>query len=223
MSANGDRVPLRRDAERNRQRIVDQTRRLVAQAGLSVSHDDIARAAEVGVGTVYRRFPQRQALFEELFTDWVEDVAQLAGQARDEPDAWSGLTGFLDHVVVVQATDRGMREVLSGSPHAPRLARHAREQVAPIVAELLLRAQQQGTARPEAGLGDVAMVPLLTASVIDHGGDLATARRVLAVLVAGLQAPAASAAPLPGSAAGPDVLDRMLSGAGRATAPPQSP
>src|SRR5262245_32959710 len=87
--------PLRRDAERNRQRIVDAARALVAERGLDVSHDDIARAADVGVGTVYRRFPAKQDLFDELLAEQVADLVAAAERARDDPDPWSGLTAFV--------------------------------------------------------------------------------------------------------------------------------
>ena len=209
--APSERTPLRRDAERNRRRILDEAERLVARSGLQVSHDDIARAAEVGVGTVYRRFPSREVLLEELFGDRVERTVARAREAALGDDAWSGLTAFLDEVVVTQASDRGMRELLSGSPHAPALAPPAREAIAPVVAGLLRRAQAEGAVRAEVGVTDLALVPVMPATVLS-AGDLALARRVLALLLAGLQPGPPGAAPLPGTPASPALIDHVLSG-----------
>ena len=148
MHGKPGRQPLRRDAERNRERILAHARRLVAESGLGVSHDEIARAAEMGVGTVYRRFPRKEELLEELFGEHVERLVQMAQDAAASPSAWEGLRRFLDQVLELQVADRGMRELLSGTPHAPRLARHVREQVAPVVAGLLRRAQEEGDVEP---------------------------------------------------------------------------
>ena len=71
--------PLRRDAERNRQRILDAARVVFAERGLRGSHDDIAREAGVGVGTVYRRFPDKEQLIDALFE---EQLRRIAGARR---------------------------------------------------------------------------------------------------------------------------------------------
>src|ERR687893_559304 len=74
--------PLRADAERNRQRILAAASTVFAERGLDVSLDDIAGAAGVGVGTVYRRFPDKDALIDALFEDKIADVERVA-MARD--------------------------------------------------------------------------------------------------------------------------------------------
>ena len=78
--------PLRRDAERNRQRILEAARVVFAERGLSGSHDDIAREAGVGVGTVYRRFPDKEQLIDALFEERIEEIADVARAAADHPD-----------------------------------------------------------------------------------------------------------------------------------------
>src|ERR1700710_316096 len=77
-SAPPSERPLRRDAERNRQRILDAARVVFAGPGLRASHDDIAREAGVGVGTVYRRFPDKEQLIDALFEQAMEDMVALA-------------------------------------------------------------------------------------------------------------------------------------------------
>mgnify|MGYP000113612433 CR=1 FL=1 len=89
---------LRKDAERNRQRIIEAARELFAVRGLEATLNDVAHHANVGVGTVYRRFPDKEALVEALFTELQADakligpVVDFARRAENAPDvlfAWS--------------------------------------------------------------------------------------------------------------------------------------
>ncbi len=82
--------PLRRDAERNRQRILDAARELFAEHGLGVTLNDIAHHAGVGVGTVYRRFPDKAQLIEELFEQRLEDLVSLAAARSTIPTPGTG-------------------------------------------------------------------------------------------------------------------------------------
>ena len=88
----GDR-PLRRDAERNRQRILAAAAEVLSERGLDATLDEVARAAGVGVGTVYRRFPDKESLIEELFRDRIDAMVRAAEQAlhRARPMAGPGL------------------------------------------------------------------------------------------------------------------------------------
>src|SRR5207244_10954019 len=86
--------PLRKDAERNRQRILEAARELFARQGLGVTLNDIAHHAGVGVGTVYRRFPDRRQLIEALFEQRLEKIRQLLEEALEEPHPWRWLTSF---------------------------------------------------------------------------------------------------------------------------------
>jgi AcrR family transcriptional regulator len=91
--------PLRRDAERNRRLILEHARQVVAVSGLGASHEQIAHAAGVGIGTVYRRFPRKSDLFVALFDDQLDRVVQLARAALEVPDPWTALTGFLEAIL----------------------------------------------------------------------------------------------------------------------------
>src|SRR5437763_16612288 len=82
--------PLRKDAERNRQRILDAAAELFTQRGLGVTLNDIAHHADVGVGTVYRRFPDKELLIDALFEDRVEEFVVLAEESLADPDPWHG-------------------------------------------------------------------------------------------------------------------------------------
>src|SRR5436190_821839 len=96
--------PLRRDAERNRQRILDAARELFTERGLAVSLNDIAHHAGVGVGTVYRRFPDRVQLIEALFEQRLEQIRELAEAARAEPDPWQAFIRFHEQGLGLKAT-----------------------------------------------------------------------------------------------------------------------
>ena len=76
--------PLRKDAERNRQRILTAAGELFAERGLGVTLDDIAHHAGVGVGTVYRRFPNKEVLIDALFEQRIEAIATIAAEALDD-------------------------------------------------------------------------------------------------------------------------------------------
>ena len=88
--------PLRKDAERNRRRILDAAREVFAEHGLDAGLDHIARHAGLGVGTVYRRFPSKDVLVRRIAE---EETSRLTEQARaalgQEDEPWSALSRFL--------------------------------------------------------------------------------------------------------------------------------
>src|ERR1700761_3684746 len=102
--------PLRRDAERNRQRILAAAAEVFNERGLDVSLDEIARHAGVGVGTVYRRFRTKEELIEALFMDRLDSVATIADEAYANPDAWCGLVSFMERMAEIMAGDVGLRQ-----------------------------------------------------------------------------------------------------------------
>ncbi|MFV0451917.1 MAG: TetR/AcrR family transcriptional regulator [Propioniciclava sp.] len=106
--------PLRADAERNRQRILAVARDAYAAGGVEVSLDEIARLAGLGVGTVYRRFPTKDALLDALFEEQMTAYAEHTEAARDlaETDPWRA---FREHVLFIgsaQACDLGFSDIL---------------------------------------------------------------------------------------------------------------
>lgn len=205
--------PLRRDAERNRQRILRAARKLVTEHGLDVSHDEIAREAGVAVGTVYRRYPQKHQLFDALFRDRVDAVVALAEKGRAHHDAWAGLCGFLVGVFELQADDRGLREFMSRGG-GTRLAAQAGVSIQPVVGELVRRAHEDGALRADVGVGDIPLIPMMVGAVMDGARHVSPElwRRVLAIIVDGIAAGSRSAR-LPSEPPGPEALAAILSGA----------
>jgi AcrR family transcriptional regulator len=141
--------PLRRDAERNRRLILDAAREAFADEGLQVTLDAIAARAGVGVGTVYRRFPDKESLIDALFEERIAEVVTLAEQALAKEDAWAGFVCWFEGLAAMQAADRGLKEVLITRAHGRDRVSSARERLLPMVTEIVARAQAAGELRAD--------------------------------------------------------------------------
>ena len=104
--------PLRADAERNRQRIVDAAKTLFAERGVEVSVEDIAAAAGVGIGTFYRRFPDRESLIEAVFAAKLERAAENAREALEIEDPWEAFRTFVMSVARMHARGQVARQLV---------------------------------------------------------------------------------------------------------------
>ncbi|SHN46096.1 TetR/AcrR family transcriptional regulator [Cryptosporangium aurantiacum] len=100
--------PLRADARRNYDRLLDAAREAVAQHGAETSLDDIARRAGVGSGTLYRHFPTRAALLSAVFHEQVEDLCREAARRLNDPDPAAALGAWLEAVVLHSIRYRGL-------------------------------------------------------------------------------------------------------------------
>src|SRR5438270_6387429 len=103
---------LRADARRNRQAVIDAARELFAEQGLEAQMPDVARSANVGVGTVYRHFPTKDDLIAALVAERFERLADKAREALEAQDAWEGVCAFIRFAAQIQADDRGLCEVM---------------------------------------------------------------------------------------------------------------
>jgi len=184
-----DRPLLRRDAERNRRRILAAARKLIAERGLGVGYEEIAREANVGVGTVYRRFPTRDELFHELFYDRVDAVVEIAKEALTVEDPWEGLCQFMRRDFELQSSDRGLRECMLGHADSTELGRRSRERIQPLVTELVERARAEGRLRADVGQSDIAIILAMVGGLMDASihVDPELWRRYLAMVLDGIQ------------------------------------
>jgi AcrR family transcriptional regulator len=182
--------PLRRDAERNRQRILQAARKVFAERGLSGSHDDIAREAGVGVGTVYRRFPHKEQLIDALFEERIEEIADVARAAADNPDPWEGLVGFLMRTQELQSKDRGLKEIILGGARGAERAVAARSLIVPLAVKVLQRAKNAGVVRSDVELTDLPLIQLAVGTIAESSRDVAPDvwRRMMTLVVDGLRA-----------------------------------
>lgn len=203
--------PLRRDVLRNRERVVDAASEAFAEQGLDVGYDDIAHRAGVGVGTVYRRFPQRADLIVAVFESRIDDLAQLAAVANEQPSGEAALTWFLERVVAIQARDRGLRDVLAGKAPRDQRMSHVRARLTPAVDALLERAKSENTLRPDIAVSDIAA--LATALSLFHTPDLPDLwRRYLVLVLDGFAPYRDGITPLPVAAPAMTEMDDLVGG-----------
>ena len=189
MPADHDERPrLRKDAELNRRRILAAAREVFRDRGVAATLNDVAHHAGLGVGTVYRRFADKEELIDALFDDMVERVDRALHEALTEPDAWIGLTTALEKVCEDQAFDRGLREVMLGTGRGPQRQRQVRDRVDTAVDILIARAQQQGMLRPDVLPTDFPILQLMVGAVTDHTGAPDLWRRYLRIMIDGLRA-----------------------------------
>jgi AcrR family transcriptional regulator len=190
--------PLRADAERNRQRLLAAAKDLFATRGLDVTLDEVARHAGVGTGTAYRRFPNKDALIDALMVDRIGELADIARECLQESDPWRGLTGYFERALALQAADRGLKDVLFSSGRGRERSNQARQQIAPVVTELVRRAQEAGAVRSDIAVSDVPLINFMLNTVVDFGRDVEPDlyRRYLAIVLDGLR-PRDDLAPLP--------------------------
>jgi AcrR family transcriptional regulator len=181
--------PLRRDAERNRQRILDAAAEAFAAEGLSITLDEIARRAGVGVGTIYRRFPDKEQLIDALFERQMQEFAVLAEECLHAEESWDGLVRFMELATQLHACDRGFKEVaLSGVHGLDRVAR-ARRLMFPLVTRLVARAQADGSLRPDVDPTDMPLLQLMLGSLSEctRKSDPEVWRRFLVILMDGMR------------------------------------
>jgi len=157
MTADPPGRPLRADARRNVERLVDAAREIFAERGTDVPLDDIARQAGVGNATLYRRFPTRQALLEAVYRDRIEQLWSAAQRLLDSPAPADALTAWLLDIVRDGSTSRGFTATLRAALRSERSdVEWCRELIYEAAGQLLARAQRGGTVRR-----DVTAVQLL--------------------------------------------------------------
>jgi AcrR family transcriptional regulator len=210
--------PLRKDAERNRLLILEAARTVFAQRGLDATLDEVAREAGLGVGTVYRRFPNRDALIEALFTDVVDAIDRVVEESVAMPRAWDGLRHFMGAMLELQCRDKGLRDsMLSG--RGPGLEEHdlVRDRIKPLIYGLVLRAQQEGDLRADVTPTDIGVLEIaaLGAAEFTAAAGPEVWKRCLTVMMDGMRARPAGAAgntPLDQEPLDDDQLDACMVG-----------
>jgi AcrR family transcriptional regulator len=217
MSTAADR-PLRRDAERNRQRILAAAAEVFARRGLEVTMDDIADHAGVGVGTVYRRFPNKELLIEAVFEDHLAQLAATLEQALAEDDPWEALVGAIERIQAQQAANWGLKDLVLSTQHGRERVTEVRERLAPLGDALVARAQAAGLLRGDLVGTDLALVNVAIGAIADFAGEVSPEawRRMLAIVVDGLRA-RDDLTPMPA----PPLEREQLDGAMRAWRPPR--
>jgi AcrR family transcriptional regulator len=191
--------PLRSDAERNRERILEAARGVFARDGLTASMASVARQANVGIATLFRRFPTKEELVEAVFADRMDAYADAVATALADPDPWHGFTDYIQRVCGMQAADRGFAVVLTMTfPMAGTLETRRREAYDGLV-QLAERAKAAGRLRDDFTPEDMVLLLMANAGVVAATVDTAPTawRRVVALIIQSLQAPARGPLPTP--------------------------
>ena len=148
--------PLRADARRNRARVLEVAQQVFAEEGLAVPIDEIARRAGVGVGTVYRHFPTKDALFEAIIVERLRGVGEAARELAEGPDAGRGFFAFFERMVRDASLNKALFDAMMASGSFNReLTAEAQHVMMTGLGELLAKAQAAGEVRADLTVTDV--------------------------------------------------------------------
>jgi AcrR family transcriptional regulator len=210
---------LRRDAQRNRDAIVTAARQVFCDQGLEAPLEEIARRAQVGIATLYRRFPSRVELLDAVLADTLQAHLQVAEQALAMDDPWEGFCLYLEQTLRLQASDRGLNDAMGMRfPRTPALEA-ARRRLYDLGGRLIAHAQQAGQLRPDLTYEDLAFVTWANSRILPAvraAGAPDAWRRHLGFLLDGFRAERAS--PLPAPPLAPRQVYRAMLVLGRRSA-----
>jgi AcrR family transcriptional regulator len=177
--------PKRADARRNYEKVLAAAREAFAEGGESTALEEIARRAGVGIGTLYRHFPNRQALIEALYLDEVEEVCRSAAQLEGS-DPWEALNGWLERFIAYLATKRALaHELLNYLDQDASLFQASRASLFAAGEPLLERAQQAGVVRDDVTIAEVIQMVIGIAKI--PAGDASQTERILRIALDGLR------------------------------------
>jgi AcrR family transcriptional regulator len=192
-SVTEDKRPLRADARRNRARILEAAEAVFAAKGVSVGIDEIAGAAHLGVGTLYRHFPTKEDLIAAILFERMRQLVERGRAYLDADDPVAGLRDFLTHVVDESLAKQDFVDALGGGPN-PSMNPDPPPEVLEIaaglndlVSQLLAKAQARGAVRDDVTTGD--LVGLVMGPCMACGSPLISApspHKMLAVVFDGL-------------------------------------
>jgi AcrR family transcriptional regulator len=167
--------PKRADAQRNYAKVLSAAREAFAEGGEATSLEEIARRAGVGIGTLYRHFPNRQALLEAVYVDEVELVCRSAAELEGA-EPWEALNGWFERLIGYLATKRALAsELLDYMDQDAALFKVCRASLFEAGEPLLKRAQEAGAVRPDVTISDVIQlfagigkIPTSDPAQLDH-------------------------------------------------------
>ncbi|HEX5909887.1 MAG TPA: helix-turn-helix domain-containing protein [Thermoleophilaceae bacterium] len=166
-------APRRADAVRNRQRVLDAATEAFTELGLDARMEDIARRAGVGVGTVYRHFPTKEALLGELLAEKWRALRDTVQHSLDnEPDPWEAYAGALKRNAEIMAGDAAVRGavMLSDSPEVWDHAAGAHQELMAVTEVLVERGKAAGVLRADLQVTDIPPMMAGVCATIDVRG-----------------------------------------------------
>jgi AcrR family transcriptional regulator len=196
-SAVVERV-LRADARRNHESVIAAAKKLFADEGLDAQMPDVAKAAKVGVGTVYRHFPTKDDLIAALAAERFERLAEKAREGIAAEDAWEGLCDFIRFSAQLQADDRGLCEVMGSRPEVMEAAAYG-VGLDRLSDQLVKRAQRSGDLRKDLDWQDIPMIACSLGRITpaEQGPAVGRWPRLVEIIIDGLRAPGSAKLPKP--------------------------
>jgi AcrR family transcriptional regulator len=183
----------RADAVRNRERVLEAAKAVFSAGGPDASLEAVARRAGVGIGTLYRHFPTREALFEAVYRREVQQLGELAEALKSEADPVDALRRWLRSNVEFVATKKGMSAALALAMHsASELTAYSFERLTKAVGALLDRAVAAGEIRSDISPEDLLRALVGMCYLHDQPGWQKSVVRLLDVFVDGLRVQASA-------------------------------
>jgi AcrR family transcriptional regulator len=177
--------PMRADARRNYDRLVNAARVALSQRGSDASMEEIAKSADVGVGTLYRHFPRRIDLVEAVYRDDVDALVTLADRVAAEAEPWDALVEWLDGFVrYAQAKRVFLTELHEAFEKNPDLALTSRAKIGGAANTVLTRAQHAGVARDDISQSD--LMQLVGGMCMARNASLEQNERLLKLVLDGI-------------------------------------
>jgi AcrR family transcriptional regulator len=187
---------LRADARRNREAVIAAAKNLFADQGLDAQMPDVAKAAKVGVGTVYRHFPTKDDLIAALVAERFERLAESAREGLEAENPWEGFSAFIRFSAQIQADDRGLCEVMGSRPELMDAAARAAG-LPELCDRLVKRAQRSGELRRDLVWEDIPMIACGLGRIAQATAGPATGRwpRLVEIILDGLRTPCSGKLP----------------------------
>jgi len=178
----------RADSVRNRERVLEAAKAVFAAGGPGGSLEAVARQAGVGVGTLYRHFPNRQALFEAVYRHEVEQLVELAERLRTDLPPLEALRRWMHANVEFVATKKGMSAALAIAVHASSdLSAYSMDRLSRALDTLLRRAVEAGVIRDDIGTEDILRTIVGLCYTHDKAGWQRNVLRLVDVFVDGMR------------------------------------
>jgi len=189
---------LRADARRNREAVLAAARELFAEQGVEAQMPDVARAAGVGVGTVYRHFPTKDDLVAALVAQRFERLADKVREGLEMDDPWEGVAELIRFAARIQADDRALCDVM-GSRGELMYASALAVGLPELTDRLVKRAQRSGKLRRDLTWEDIPMIAcgLGPITQVETGPAIGRWPRLVEIILDGLKAPGSGKLPRP--------------------------
>jgi AcrR family transcriptional regulator len=194
--------PIRKprvDAVRNRERVLEAAKKVFSAGGPDASLEAVAREAGVGIGTLYRHFPTREALFEAVYRREVQQLADLAEELKEQPDPVEALRRWMRSNVRFVATKKGMLQALALAVEKnSELFAYSSDRLTQAVGGLLSRAVAAGEIRNDISAEDLLRALVAMSYTYDQPGWQKSVLRLVDIFIDGLrlQRPARHARPI---------------------------